>query len=75
MARLLTGRSTAGASDAIEWLHQLCADLGVAPLSQFGFTVADIPAVASQAQKASSMRGNPIVLTEEELQGILTQAA
>jgi alcohol dehydrogenase class IV len=75
VARLLTGRSTAGASDAIEWLHQLCNDLKVAPLSQFGFTAQDIPAVVAQAQKASSMKGNPIVLTAEELQGILAQAA
>jgi alcohol dehydrogenase class IV len=75
VAQLLTGRSTAGASDAIGWLHQLCADLNVAPLSQFGFTPHDIPLVVAQAQKASSMKGNPIALTEEELQRILTEAA
>jgi alcohol dehydrogenase class IV len=75
VAQLLTGRSTAGASDAIEWLHQLCADLNVAPLAQFGFTPDDIPVVVAQAQKASSTKGNPIALTEEELQKILAQAA
>ncbi len=74
VAQLLTGRSTAGASDTIEWLHQLCADLNVAPLSQFGFTPQDIPTVVTQAQQASSMKGNPIVLTAEELQRILSQA-
>ena len=74
VAQLLTRRSTAGASDVIEWLHQLCADLDVAPLSQFGFTAHDIPTVVAQAQKASSMKGNPIALTEEELQKILTEA-
>ena len=74
VAQLLTGRSTAGASDVIEWLHQLCGDLSLAPLSQFGFTTADIPAVVAQAQKASSMKGNPIALTEEELQTILLKA-
>ena len=31
VAQLLTGRSIAGASDAIGWLHQLCVDLDVAP--------------------------------------------
>jgi alcohol dehydrogenase class IV len=75
VAQLLTGRLTAGASDAIEWLHHLCADLHVAPLSQFGFTTRDISTVVAQAQKASSMKGNPIVLTEEELQRILVEAA
>jgi alcohol dehydrogenase class IV len=75
VAQLLTGRSTAGASEAIEWLHQICADLNVAPLSQFGFTLNDIPIVVAQAQKASSMKGNPIILTEEELQRVLADAA
>jgi len=75
VAQLLTGRSTARASEAIEWLHQLCADLNVAPLSEFGLTAADIPAVVAQAQKASSMKGNPIALTEEELRKILAEAA
>jgi alcohol dehydrogenase class IV len=74
VAQLLTGRSTAKAIDAIQWLHQLCTDLSVAPLSRFGFTTNDIPTIVAQAQKASSMKGNPIVLTEEELQKILSQA-
>ena len=74
VAQLLTGRSTAGASDAIGWLHQLCADLNVAPLSQFGFTAQDIPSVVAQAQKASSMKGNPLVLNAEELSEILRAA-
>ncbi len=75
VAQLLTGRSSAEAGDAIEWLHRLCADLSVAPLSQFGFTAADIPTVVAQAQKSSSMKGNPITLTEEELVRILSKAA
>jgi alcohol dehydrogenase class IV len=74
VAQLLTGRSTAGASDAIGWLHQLCADLNVAPLSQFGLTANDVPQVVAQARKASSMKGNPIALTDEELGDILRQA-
>jgi alcohol dehydrogenase class IV len=74
VAQLLTGRSTAGASDAIEWLHQLCADLNVAPLARFGFTAPAIPLVVTQAQKASSMKGNSIALTAEELQRILSEA-
>jgi alcohol dehydrogenase class IV len=74
VAQLLTGRSTAKASDAIGWLHQLCGDLDVAPLSQFGFISNDIPLVTAQAQKASSMKGNPIMLNAEELSEILRAA-
>jgi alcohol dehydrogenase class IV len=74
VAQLLAGRSTAGVNDAIGRLHQLCIDLDVAPLSQFGFTPNDIPTVVAQAQKASSLKGNPIALTAEELSDILQQA-
>jgi alcohol dehydrogenase class IV len=74
VAQLLTGRSTARADEATEWLHQLCADLHVAPLAQLGFTKQDIPAVVAQAQKASSMKGNPLALTVEELSEILQAA-
>ncbi|HSD85374.1 MAG TPA: iron-containing alcohol dehydrogenase [Anaerolineae bacterium] len=74
VAQLLTGRSDVGAGEAIEWLHQLCAELNVRPLSQFGFAASDIPTVVEQARKASSMKGNPIVLTDEELSDILRQA-
>jgi hypothetical protein len=37
-------------------------------------TAADIPVVVVQAQQASSMKGNPLVLTGDELSGILRQA-
>lgn len=74
VAQLLTGRSTARASDAIGWLHQLCRDLNVAPLSQFGFTLDDIPTVVAQTQQASSLKGNAIALTTAELSDILQQA-
>ncbi|CAG0937333.1 alcohol dehydrogenase [Thermoflexales bacterium] len=74
VAQLLTGRSTAGVSEAIGWLHQLGYDLNVAPLAQFGFKASDIPTVVAQARKASSMKGNPIVLTDEALSDILRQA-
>lgn len=74
VAQLLAGRSTAGMNDMIGWLHQLCADLNVAPLSSFGLTPAAIPTVVAQAQRASSMKGNPLVLTAEELSDIMRQA-
>ncbi len=74
VAQILTGRSTARAEDAIGWLHDLCADLNVPPLSQFGISEADFPVIIAQAQKASSMQGNPIQLNALELREILHQA-
>lgn len=73
VAQILTGRSTARAEDAIGWLHDLCTDLNVPPLSQFGITPDDFPTIIAQAQKASSMRGNPIELDALQLREILHQ--
>jgi alcohol dehydrogenase class IV len=74
IAQLLTGQPTATAADGVEWVHALCADLSIPPLSQFGLTEADFPVVVAQAQNASSMKGNPIPLTDQELTEILRQA-
>jgi alcohol dehydrogenase class IV len=74
VARLLTGRADTTAAEGVVWVHDLCAALAIAPLSSFGMTGADLLAVVSQAQKASSMKGNPIPLTDEEATNILRQA-
>ena len=74
IARLLSANADAVALDGVQWAHQLCADLTVAPLSRFGLREGDIEAVVTQAQKASSMKGNPLALTDQELRGILTRA-
>jgi alcohol dehydrogenase class IV len=73
-ARILTGRSEATIADGIRWVHGLAADLGIPPLRRYGMTAGDIPAVAVEAQQASSMRGNPIALTDEEVGEVLRQA-
>ena len=74
IARMLTGHPAATASDGIRWVQDLCAALHVPPLAQYGMRNADIPVVVENAAKASSMKGNPIVLTPDEMQTILTQA-
>ena len=74
VGRLLTGDMAAGADDAVRWTQSICRRLDIRPLSHYGFTLEGIPAVAAQAQKASSMRANPISLTDEELTEVLTRA-
>jgi len=71
VGRILTGEPAAAAADGVAWVQVLCAALAVPPLADFGLTEADFPAVIAQAQVASSMKGNPIRLTDEELTGIL----
>lgn len=74
VARLLTGDEKAGASDGVLWLNDLCTKLRIPGLSRYGLDRGLIPAVVAQARKASSMKGNPIELSESELSEILGEA-
>jgi len=74
VARLLTGDDTARSADGVACVQELSQALAVPPLSDFGMTQEDIPAVVAKAKNASSMKGNPIVLSEEELSAILAEA-
>jgi len=74
VAEMLTGRSGAGLEEALEWLDELCSKLSVPSLSAFGLSEEALPDVVEKAKNSSSMKGNPVKLTEEELTEILKQA-
>ncbi len=74
VGRLVTGRSTATANDAVAWIDDLCAALAVPPLGEFGMTESDFDDVIAKSKVASSMKGNPLALTDQELTAILAAA-
>jgi len=74
IARVVTGNPDAKAEAAVGWIHMLRTKLSIPSLAGFGITEKDIPAIAGQADKSSSIKGNPIKLTQEELTGILRSA-
>jgi alcohol dehydrogenase class IV len=74
IARLLTGRTDAAAEDGIEWVRELCADLGVPPLRTWGIAEADLPGVVQKAAAASSMQANPLPLKYDELLAVVSAA-
>ncbi len=74
VGRLLTGRADAGAADGLAWLADLYAETPIPPLSASGMTEADIPGIVAQARQSSSMKGNPVTLSDAEMAGILAQA-
>ena len=74
VARLLTRMPHATAGDGVEWLASLCSRLEIPPLRSYGLSDADIPALVEKAAQASSMKGNPVVLTAEELREIISRA-
>jgi alcohol dehydrogenase class IV len=67
VARWVTGSPSASPEEGISWIAGLCRSLGVPGLSSYGMTQADVPALVGKAKAASSMRGNPIALTDAEL--------
>jgi alcohol dehydrogenase class IV len=74
VATLFTGRPDATAEDAIFWLQELTAVLSIPGLASYGLAEAEIDAVVAAAQKASSMRGNPIELGDQEVSEIVTRS-
>ena len=73
-ARLLTGNSAARPEEGIAFVEELCRDLSIRPLGEFGLQPAHFPTLVQQAQLSSSMKGNPLPLTDEEIAGILAEA-
>jgi len=74
IAQLLTGAVTAQAVDGVAWVQGLCAALNVPPLAEFGLKEQDFPTVVAKSRKSSSMKGNPITLTDDDLMGILKKS-
>lgn len=74
VAQLLTGRAAARAEEGVAWVAQLGRDLGIPPLSHYGVTASACQALIEQAQRASSMQGNPIRLAADELDEVLHRA-
>ncbi len=74
VARLVTGNASATADDGVKWIQNICHFMNIRPLAEFGLKTSVFPEILAQAQKASSMKGNPVSLTEKELATILERA-
>ncbi|WP_243546636.1 iron-containing alcohol dehydrogenase [Pseudodesulfovibrio tunisiensis] len=71
VARILTNTADATPEDGIARIKQLCLHMNIPGLSAMGVTEKDFPNLAEKAGNASSMKGNPIELTRDELLEIL----
>ena len=60
--------------DAVSYLHALTERLHIPKLSQWGIADTDLDEIARKAAAASSMKANPVSLTQEELVVVLRQA-
>jgi alcohol dehydrogenase class IV len=71
VAQILTGLSTASATDGVKWVRNLCAIFEIPSLSEYDLKEKDFPDVVEKVRRASSTKGNPVILTDNELNQIL----
>jgi alcohol dehydrogenase class IV len=74
-ARLLTGEPDATIADGLEWIRETTSLLRIPGLSAFGVQPEQAGDIAAKAARSSSMQGNPVPLTDEELRAIVLDAA
>lgn len=74
IARLITGDPAATSVDGLAWVQQLCRTLAIPSLAAYGIRSADFAAIIPKAQAASSMKANPLPLTDAELETILSHS-
>jgi alcohol dehydrogenase class IV len=72
IAHILTGSDSA--ESGADWVLALTRALNVSGLATYGITEADFDEVIEKSSQASSMKGNPIPLTPDDMRDILTRA-
>jgi alcohol dehydrogenase class IV len=74
VAQWLTGHPTATPEQGLEWIEGTCAELGIPGLSAHGLGADRADEVVAKAARASSMKGNPVELSEEALHQVYAEA-
>lgn len=74
VARIITNSSNAKHSDLLHWIKALSMQMFVPGLEDFGIAETDFPSIVEKSKNASSMKGNPIPLTDVELTKILSDS-
>ncbi len=74
VAKILTRSKKAVASDGIVWVENLIKKLKIPALSAYGISENYFPELVEKAKKSSSMKGNPVLLNNEQLMWILEKS-
>ena len=73
-AQWLTGCPAASIDEGLRWITESVHGWQIPRLAQYGLRVSDFPELVRAAQASSSMKGNPIRLTDEVLLQVLAEA-
>lgn len=71
VAKLLTDDIGASVADGVAWVQSLSDELVVPSFADYGMGETNYADVVAKAMSSSSMKGNPISLTEAELSAVL----
>jgi alcohol dehydrogenase class IV len=74
IARKLTGSEHSRARDGVAWVKEICESLRIPSLRAYGISSEHFPELIESAARASSTKGNPVELTRDEMEQILTRA-
>jgi len=71
---ILTGNTDAKPIDSVDWIDRLTERLNIPRLGEWGIVENEFGDIVNKAAVASSMGGNPIKLTNDEMRQILKMA-
>ncbi len=74
IAQIVTGEPNTTTQNGVRWVKELCDELDIPALSKFGLRGKDFSSLVEKASRSSSMKGNPIELTDHELEEVLARA-
>ncbi len=73
-AQFLVFDRSASSQDAMDWISETSRLFGIPGLGAYGVREDDFPEIVEKSSASSSMKGNPIELTADELKAILEAA-
>ena len=74
VAKTLTDNKDACAQDGVRHIQEMCSQMNVIGLAEYGMTRDMFGEAIAKGRKSSSMKGNPIYLTDGELELILEKS-
>ena len=74
IGQLLLDDAAAGAEDALRWIEDTSESFGIPGLGAYGVDPAEYGDIVAKSSVSSSMKGNPITLSAEQLRAILAAA-
>jgi len=71
IAEWITGDKAATIQDGVEWISSLAASLDIPGLSELGISSSDFDSIIDKSKRSSSMKGNPVTLSDDQMERIL----